>query len=552
MTKRRDDHPNLIDVRTKTPEERRAQTSKAGKASGRARRAKRTLRQLAGMMLESSAPDKLAAQVTALAPDIDAGEVTTGAVMLAGQVNAAAKGNAQAARYVSELAGVFDEDAGEEEAARPWAADLSLLIGRDFVDLHRRIHAGEVTDAWLPGGRGSLKSSYASLEIASALMADPDANALVVQSRRVNIRDASMAQMLWAFDVLGVAGLWRPTGSTLRINNVETGQAVVFRGVDEPKKLKSIKLRRGHWRYLWVEEADLLRGMDEVRSIRQTVSRSPAPVRRIYTFNPPRTRDSWANREVARVREDPAPGEAVADSCYTDAPPEWLGEQFVADAEALKEADPEAYRHEYLGEPVGVGGEVFDRVEFRAVTDAEIAAFDRPMAGQDFGWWPDPWAMTVSEWDPGTRTLTTWREDGGNKLQPPESAERARHLLTWPDGPGGKPVEHRIRVMSDDAAPEQIAAQRDAGLDARAAGKGNMRTASYRWLAGVRWVIDPQRCPRLAEEVRHKLHCRSPQGEWLEEVEDGDDHYIDATRYAVMGIVRRARTAYRGATGGPR
>ena len=136
-----------------------------------------------------------------------------------------------------------------------------------------------------------------------------------------------MAQMLWAFDVLGVAGLWRPTGSTLRINNVETGQAVVFRGVDEPKKLKSIKLRRGHWRYLWVEEADLLRGMDEVRSIRQTVSRSPAPVRRIYTFNPPRTRDSWANREVARVREDPAPGEAVADSCYTDAPPEWLGEQ---------------------------------------------------------------------------------------------------------------------------------------------------------------------------------------------------------------------------------
>ena len=113
-------------------------------------------------------------------------------------------------------------------------------------------------------------------------------------------------------------------------------------------------------------------------------------------------------------------------------------------------------------------------------------------------------------------------------------------------------MEHRIRVMSDDAAPEQIAAQRDAGLDARAAGKGNMRTASYRWLAGVRWVIDPQRCPRLAEEVRHKLHCRSPQGEWLEEVEDGDDHYIDATRYAVMGIVRRARTAYRGATGGPR
>lgn len=542
MTKRQKDHPNLIDIRTKDHDALHDQSTKGGKASVKARHAKRTMKQLAAAMLESKASDDLASKVREVAPDI--GDVTAGAAMLAGQVDAAAKGNAQAARYVSELAGVYDEDQDQQDA-RPWSCDLSLHIGRDFVDLHRRIHAGEVTDAWLPGGRGSLKSSYASLEIAMGLMADPDANALVIQSRRVNIRDASMAQMLWAFDLLGVDDFWKPTGSTLRINNRQTGQAVVFRGCDEPKKLKSIKLRRGYWRYLWIEEADLLRGMDEVRSVRQTVSRSSVPVVRLYTFNPPRTRDAWANREVERIREGAADGECVVESCYTDAPPEWLGAQFIDDAEALKELDPKAYAHEYLGEPTGIGGEVFDRVEFRAISDEEIAAFDHPLAGQDFGWWPDPWAMTVSEWRPASRTLLTWREDAANKLQPPQSAERARRLLTWPDEPGGKPQEHPLAVASDDAAPEQIAAQRDAGLNARAAGKGNLRLASYRWLASVTWVIDPARCPKLAHEVRHKLHCQSAAGEWLEDIEDGDDHLIDATRYAVMSIVRRAKTAYR-------
>ena len=72
-----------------------------------------------------------------------------------------------------------------------------------------------------------------------------------------------------------------------------------------------------------------------------------------------------------------------------------------------------------------------------------------------------------------------------------------------------------------------------------------MRRASYRWLASINWVIDPVRCPRLAEEVRNKLHVRTRDGEWLEDIEDGDDHYIDATRYAVMPVVHRWRTAYR-------
>ena len=69
--------------------------------------------------------------------------------------------------------------------------------------------------------------------------------------------------------------------------------------------------------------------------------------------------------------------------------------------------------------------------------------------------------------------------------------------------------------------------------------------ASYRFLSSVRWVIDPVRCPRLAEEVRAKQYRMLRDGRFVEEIPDGDDHWIDATRYAVMPIVKR-RSAYRG------
>ena len=187
---------------------------------------------------------------------------------------------------------------------------------------------------------------------------------------------------------------------------------------------------------------------------------------------------------------------------------------------------------------------MFDRVEFRTVTDEEIDAFDNMRCGQDFGWFPDPWAFTISEWQPGLRRIVTWYEDGGNKLQPNEQAARIMEALTWSDDASGESVYHAARVLSDDADPTAIAAQKDAGVSARPAGKGNMRDASYRFLQSCRWVIDPVRCPRLAKEVREMQYEQGPDGEWLNSIPDGNDHWVDATRYAFMREARSKR-AYR-------
>lgn len=432
----------------------------------------------------------------------------------------------------------------QPEERGEFTRDFALLIGRDFFRPHMLIAREAQTEFWCKGGRGSLKSSWASIELVKHIEDHPGEHAAAVMKRKNSLRDAVYAQVVWAIHELGLDDEYEMPVSTLKIRKKSTGQIIFFAGCDDPHKSKGLKPPFGHIGFLWFEETDQFKGMSEIRTVRQSAARGGERTFVVYTYNPPRTRDNWANREADRRRDS---GEEVFDSCYLDAPPEWLGAQFIADAEDLKETDEQAYRHEYLGEPVGYGGQIFDRVEFREVTDEEIASFERLHAGQDFGWLPDPWAFTLSEWQPGQHAIVTFAELGGNKVLPTEAARRIRDALTWSDGKGRDPVYHRLRVLSDDAAPDQIQAQRDEGVDARSAGKGGLRTMSYRFMQSVTWVIDPARCPNLAREVREaEFEMDENTGEYSGDYPDGNDHWIDATRYAFMDIVTR-RGAYKNA-----
>lgn len=427
----------------------------------------------------------------------------------------------------------------------PFVADFAMLISRDFFEPHRLIARGASGDLWFTGGRGSTKSSFCSLEVVNWVERHPDEHAVVLMRYKAALRDAAYAQVVWAINALGLADGYDMPDSTLRIRKKSTGQLVLFRGCDDASKIKSIKVPFGHVGIAWFEEADMFRGMAEIRKVNQSLSRGGNHCVRLYSFNPPRSRWCWINREMDRLREE---GGRVWSSSYLNVPREWLGDQFFEDADELRRVDPVAARHEYDGEPVGDGTEVFDRVEFREITDEEISAFDNPKAGQDFGWYPDPWAFVLSEWRQDGRQLLTWREDGGQKLQPPEQAERVRRALTWATPGDERPRYHALVVQSDDASPQVISAQRDSGVDARASGKGDMRDASYMFLQSAHWVIDPRRCPRLAEEVRSMQYEVNQDGEVLSAIPDGNDHWVDAARYSVMPLVRRARSAYRGAT----
>lgn len=503
------------------------------------------------------AEDEIKARIAALKRAAAERAITTRAEVLAGMSEAFEAGierirTAPANRQLSytavtavtslgkTLLDALPEEKTEERGE--FTRDFALLIGRDFFRPHMLIARGEQTEFWCRGGRGSLKSSWASIELVNHIETHPGEHAAAVMKRKNSLRDAVYAQVVWAIHEMGLDDEYEMPASTFKIRKRSTGQLIFFAGCDDPHKTKGLKPPFGFIGFLWFEESDQFKGMAEIRTVRQSAARGGERTIVVYTYNPPRTRDNWANKEADRRRDA---GEEVFDSCYTDAPPEWLGAQFIADAEDLRETDPQAYAHEYLGEPVGYGGQIFDRVELREVTDEEIATFERLHAGQDFGWFPDPWAFTLSEWQPGRHTVVTFAELGGNKVLPNEAARRIREALTWSDGDGRPPEYHRLRVLSDDAAPEQIQAQRDEGVRAEAAGKGGLRDMSYRFLQSVTWVIDPRRCPNLAREVREaEFEMDEATGEYSGDYPDGNDHWIDATRYALMDVVTR-RGAYK-------
>ena len=248
------------------------------------------------------------------------------------------------------LVDLLPDDAAED--APEFERDFALLISDPFVPMHRAVCAGVGGDFWTYGGRASGKSSCISLEIVRGIMRHPDRSALIMVKTGKDIREGVYEQMLWAIRMLGVEDEFECTVSPIRIRRRSTGQVITFRGGDNTAKTKALKAPAGtYYAYLWIEETDQFAGMAELRRVYQSVTRgapSGSPFFRFHSFNPPRTRDSWANRKIEELK---AAGTPVYKANYTDMPPGWLPEQTVEDAEALKAADPEAYAHEYLGEP---------------------------------------------------------------------------------------------------------------------------------------------------------------------------------------------------------
>ena len=95
------------------------------------------------------------------------------------------------------------------------AATILDNIAPSYMPLHEDITKGLHSTFILPGGRGSGKSSFISLELVAGMMADPTASAIVLRRTFATMRDSVFSQIQWAVDTLGVSALWRSSVSPL-------------------------------------------------------------------------------------------------------------------------------------------------------------------------------------------------------------------------------------------------------------------------------------------------------------------------------------------------
>lgn len=402
---------------------------------------------------------------------------------------------------------------------------LSEKLGPAFHLLARDVFQHGHTHYDLSGGRGSLKSSCVSLLVPLLLITNPWTHAVVLRKVANTIRDSVYAQYIWAIGELGMADYWIAKVQPMELIYKPTGQKIMFRGADDPMKIKSIKVPFGYIAVTHFEEKDQFAGRSEIRTILQSTMRGGPVFWNFESYNPPISRDNWANLDSLEDRPD----RLCHKSTYLDAPKEWLGEQFLAEAEHLRLTDEMAYRHEYLGEATGTGGNVFEKLELREITDKEIASFDRIYQGIDFGWFPDPFAFIRLHYDRARETIYFLDEMYENKL-PNEAAAKKLKEMGYTDA----------YVTCDSAEPKSVADLRACGLPAKEAVKGpGSVDYGMKWLQKRKIVIDKRRTPNAYDEFVHYEYERDKNGEFISGYPDANNHLIDASRYALERVYRR-------------
>lgn len=397
------------------------------------------------------------------------------------------------------------------------------LIAPHFIDVSKDIFQHKYTHYYFTGGRGSGKSSKVAIDVVVLLMANRDVNALVLRKVAATLRDSVFNQILWAIDLLQVNAYFKATTSPFEITYKPTGQKIFFRGADDPIKIKSIKPKKGYIGITWLEELDGFSGQEDVRSILQSTNRGGEVFWNFYSYNPPKSRDNWVNVEKLEHDADRFPDTVYHHSTYETVPVEWLGEQFIIEAEKLKEKRPQAYEHEYLGVPTGSGGAVFENVVSRAITDEEMQRFDRLKFGVDFGFAVDPFAWGKMHFDRKNNRLYLLDEIYEQKMSNRQAAERIRQKYSG----GGL-------IVADSSEPKSIAEMRGLGLNIVGAKKGP-DSVEY----GIKFlqdldeiVIDKRRTPNAHREFTLYEYERTRSGEFISSYPDKGNHWIDLCRYA--------------------
>ena len=391
---------------------------------------------------------------------------------------------------------------------------------------------------FLGGGRGSFKSTTTSVRVDMGILDDPDANAVVFRKVKDTIAGTVFARYCKTIRDNRLGGSFKIHNSPQRITFVNRHglrQEIRFLGLDKADKSKSAEFEHGYCKFVHFEELDQFAGWEEVHNVIETMGRGGPHFQFIGTYNPPESLSSWVNVE-ARVPKD---NRLVHLSNYTMHPRElqekWLGLPFLREAESIRLTQPERYRHIYLGEQTGTGGEVFRNVTVRRITQEERDQFRVVLNGLDFGFTNDPTALCRCAYDRRDRRLFIFRAVGGpglfeeqifSDIIKAEGIEGDYISCDWGNG-GDRVIKKLVWLGARGCKPCYK--------------KPGYVEYSMGWMRGLREiVIDPVDAKPAADEFTRYEYDRFRDGTLRNEYPDRDNHWIDAARYAMEDEIRFA------------
>lgn len=125
----------------------------------------------------------------------------------------------------------------------------------------------------LKGGRGSAKSTHIGLKVIKDMMKYP-VTALVIRKVARTLEESVFEQLKEAIEILGVEQYWRVVKSPLQLIYLPRGNKIIFRGADDPLKIKSIKVSKFPIAIMWIEELAEFKTEEEISTIENSVLRA--------------------------------------------------------------------------------------------------------------------------------------------------------------------------------------------------------------------------------------------------------------------------------------
>lgn len=408
------------------------------------------------------------------------------------------------------------------------------------MKIWRKVKAQKYLRFVFKGGRASAKSTHIAIFIILLMQMFP-ITFLVVRKVGNTLQSSVFEQLKEAIEMLGVEDYWHVPKAQLKLTYLPRGNTIIFRGADDPVKIKSIKVSKFPIAGLWIEELAEFKSEDEVSVIEKSVLRGILPdgLKYIffYSYNPPKRKQNWVNDKYEDLNI--SDNTFVDHSTYLENP--YVSQDFIDEAEELKKKSPLKYRWEMGGEAIGSGVVPFDNLKFREITDEEIKRFDNIRQGVDWGYANDPMSFGRWHYDKKKRIVYALDEMYGTKISNYKFAEWLK-----------KKKYHRDMTIADSAEPKSVDEVKSYDVRIKGAKKGPGSVESgEKWLDDLEAiVIDPKRTPELYREYKNIDYAVNAQGEPKSQLQEDDNHSIDMSRYAFeddmkfKGKMRAAKSIY--------
>lgn len=382
------------------------------------------------------------------------------------------------------------------------------------------------------GGSSSGKSAFLSQRAVIDVM--KGRNYLVVRNVHRTHRQSTFNEIKKYISAFNLKNFFDINRSELVVTCTLNNKQILFCGLDDVEKLKSITPVSGVLDTIWIEEATETGYTDFKQLIKRLRGKSRFSKRIVLSFNPI-LKDHWIYREFFKEWQDDKTEyedseKLIIKTTYKD-------NSFLEpdDIKALESEDDKYYYDVYtLGNWGVLGAVIFKNWEVQDLSSVR-ESFDNFRNGLDFGFAKDPAAFIHTHYDRKKKTIYILNEIYQTELTNDILADLVKDVI------GGQPV------FCDSAEPKSIKELKINKVNAFPVAKGcDSITHGIQWLQQQKIIIDVK-CQNAKNEFQKYKWKENKDGIVIPVPVGKEDHLVDALRYAYENEFSKAYNSNTGA-----